>query len=101
MSALTNEFLESIGINLNQETFVEFSSHFDETLKERILSDIIDELSDDQLIEFEQLKDVDGDHVWHWIQNNVKDLKDIIQEEVDILLGELAENSDQINESTS
>lgn len=101
MSALTNEFLESIGINLNKETFVEFSSHFDETLKERILSDIIDELSEDQLIEFEQLKDVDGDHVWHWIQNNVKDLKDIIQEEVDILLGELAENSDEINEPTS
>lgn len=96
MSALTKEFLESIGINLDDAAFAAFAEHFDTTLQERIISDIIDELDDEQLAQMEQLKDSDGDQLWHWIQTNVTDLSDIIQEEVDILLGDIAENADHI-----
>ena len=96
MSALTKEFLESIGIQLDDTTFTAFAEHFDATLKDRIITDIIDELDDEQLVQLERLKDSDGDQLWHWIQTNVTDLSDIIQEEVDILLGELAENTDHI-----
>jgi hypothetical protein len=96
MSALTKEFLESIGIQLDDATFVAFAEHFDTTLKDRIITDIIDELDDEKLIQLEQLKNSDGSQLWHWVQTNVTDLSDIIQEEVDILLGELAENADHI-----
>lgn len=96
MSALTKEFLESIGIQLDDATFAAFAAHFDATLKDRIITDIIDGLDDEQLTQLEQLKNSDGDQLWHWIQTNVTDLSDIIQEEVDILLGELAENADHI-----
>lgn len=96
MSALTKEFLESIGIQLDDVMFAHFAEHFDSTLKERIISDIIDELDDEQLTQLEQLKNSEGDQLWHWIQTNVLDLSDIIQDEVDILLGELSENSEHI-----
>ena len=96
MSTLTKEFLQSIGINLDDTAFTAFAEHFDTTLQERIISDIIDELDDEQLIQLEQLKNSDGDQVWHWIQTNVTDLSEIIQEEVDILLGDVAENADHI-----
>jgi hypothetical protein len=96
MSALTKDFLESIGISLDDATFEAFANHFDTSLKERILSDIIDDLDDDQLAELEQMKNTDGDQLWHWVQANVTDLNEIIQDEVDILLGELAENADHI-----
>ncbi|HUO61885.1 MAG TPA: hypothetical protein VMT96_00330 [Candidatus Bathyarchaeia archaeon] len=96
MSALTKEFLESIGVQLDDEAFAAFAEHFDSTLKERILTDIVDELDDEQLVQLEQLKNSEGDELWRWIQTNVKDLSDIISEEVDILLGDVAENADSI-----
>ncbi len=96
MSALTKDFLESIGIQLDDTTFVAFADHFDSTLKDRILTDIIDELDDEQLDQVEALKDADGDQLWRWIQVNITDLSEIIQEEIDILLGELAENAEHI-----
>jgi hypothetical protein len=96
MSTLSKDFLQSIGINLDDSTFIAFSEHFDATLKERIISDIVDELDDEQLGQLEQLKNSDGDQIWHWIQTNVTDLSEIIQEEVDILLGDVAENADHI-----
>ncbi len=96
MGTLTKEFLESIDIHIDDTTFAAFATHFDETLKDRILTEIIDELDDEQLAQLELLKNTDGDHVWHWVQENILDLSEIIQEEVDILLGELAENADHI-----
>lgn len=96
MSALTKDFLESIGITLDDATFAVFAEHFDSTLRDRILTEIIDELEDEQLLQLERLKETDGDQVWQWIQANVTDLSDIIQDEVDILLGELAENAEHI-----
>jgi len=96
MSALTKEFLASLGIQLDDTSFAAFADHFDTTLKERIISDIIDELDDEQLAQLEQLKNSDGDQLWHWVQANVLDLSEIIQDEVDILLGDLAENADHI-----
>jgi hypothetical protein len=96
MSALTQEFLQSIGITLDDATFTAFAEHFDTTLKDRILTDIINELDDDQLNHLEQLKNADGDELWRWIQANVTDLHEVIQNEVDILFGDLAENADHI-----
>lgn len=96
MSALTKEFLESIDIHLDDTAFTAFAEHFDATLQERIIAEIVDELDDEQLDQLEQLKDSDGDQLWSWVQANVTDLSEIIQDEVDILLGDVAENADHI-----
>lgn len=101
MSALSKEFIESLGITISDKNYQHFADHFDETLRSRVIDSIIDNLTDEQLEAFSQLPQENEDELWAWLQTNVPDLSEIIQDEIDILLGELAENSDQINESTS
>lgn len=96
MSVLTKEFLESIGISLDDDTYLSFTTYFDETLSTRIIDEIIDELDENQLSEFEKLKDSNDDQLWQWVNSNIPNLSKIIQDEVDILLGDVAENSDNI-----
>jgi len=95
MSALSKEFLQNIGVELDDSTYQAFAQHFDETLSQRIIDEIIDSLDEAQLAQFNALKDSD-DQLWNWVQANVTDLGEIIQEEVDILLGDIAESADEI-----
>ena len=96
MTSLPKDFLRSIGIELDDATYAVFAEHFEETLSQRIIDEIIDELDDAQLEQFNQLQNADSAQLWRWIQTNVPELPEIIQEEVDILLGELAENAEHI-----
>lgn len=96
MPSLSKDFLTSIGIDLDEATYQVLADHFDETLSQRIIEEIIDSLDEAQIAEFNQLKSSSGDELWQWVQANVPDLPDIIQDEVDILLGELAENAENI-----
>jgi len=96
MNALTKEFLESIGITLDDTTYQAFAEHFDETLNQRIIESIVDSLDDEQLARFATLRDSGDDELWQWLQTNVPELGDIIQDEIDILLGDLAESADDI-----
>lgn len=101
MSSLSKEFLESLGITLDDATYTHFVNHFDDTLREQIIDSIIDNLTDEQLEAFSHLPQDNEQELWSWLQTNIPDLGEIVQDEIDILLGELAENSDQINEPTS
>lgn len=96
MAAPTKEFLEGIGIQLDDQTYAAFSTHFEDTLFDRIIDSIIETLNDGQVDELRQSHSVSGEQLWQWVQANVPDLGEIVQEEIDILLGELAEHSDSI-----
>jgi len=96
MSSLPKDFLSDIGIELDDATYIVFAEHFEETLSQRIIEEIIDELDENQLEQFNQLQNADDTQLWQWVQTNVPELPEIIQEEVDILLGELAENAEHI-----
>lgn len=96
MNPLSKEFLQSIGIELDDATYASFVEHFEDTLNQRIIDEIVDELDESQIVQFNQLKDTDGDQMWQWVQTNVPELPNIIDDEIDILLGELAENADHI-----
>lgn len=102
MGVLTKDFLTGLGIQLDDDTYAMFSEHFEETLSTRIIESIVDYLDSAQLEEFSRLQENSKeDQLWPWLEASIPELGDIIQDEIDILLGELAENSDQINEPTS
>ncbi len=94
MSVISKQFLSTIGIELDDQTYQAFVEHFDETLSERIIDEIIDSLSDEQVEQLAQAQNAGGDQLWQWLQAAVPDLSEIIQQEIDILLGDLAEDSD-------
>ncbi len=101
MAIISQSFLEDIGISLDQQTYEAFAAHFEETLGDRIIDGIIDTLSDEELEQLTQLRADDDANLQTWLQSHVPDLKEIIEDELAILVGEIAENSEQINESTS
>ena len=96
MSKLTIEFLNSIGVSMDEQTFATFSKHFDETLLRRVEERVIENLTTDQIQEFSTLRDSGHDIIWAWLQANVVNLSDVIQTEVNTILGEVIQNSDDL-----
>ena len=96
MSALSKEFLQGIGIELDDHTYAAFVDHFESTLHDRIIDSVVDSLSDEQIEQLAAQRGSGGEQLWQWLSANVPELQDIIRAEIDILLGELAEHSDSI-----
>lgn len=96
MSVLTPEFLKEIGLELDAETFAALAEHADTTLHERVINEVVEELTPEQATELAALQSSDDDTKQQWLVNNVPDLQEIVADEVDILLGEIAENSESI-----
>lgn len=96
MPILTKSFLQDIGLELDDETFAALANHADSTLHERVIREITDEISPEQAAELASLQNADDDTLQLWLVDNVPDLQDIVADEIDILLGEIAENSDAI-----
>lgn len=96
MPILTKAVLDSIGIVLSDQDYESLSEHFESTLNERVVNEIALELTPEQAAELATLEHADDATVSAWLQANVQDLSEIISDEVDILLGELTESSDQL-----
>ena len=92
----SKEFLASLGISLDDSTYTLFDNHVEQTLNERVIESMADELTDEQLVELGQLDMSDHAILQHWLVANVTELNAIIEDEVAILLGEIAENSQSI-----
>lgn len=92
----SKEFLASLGISLDDSTYALFDNHVEQTLNERVIESIVDELTDEQVVELGQLDTSDHTTLQHWLVANVTELNVIIEDEVAILLGEIAENSQSI-----
>lgn len=96
MALLTRDFLTDLGIQLDDANYQALAEHFETTLHERVIAEIVEELTPEQAEELANLKGGDEATVQQWLTENVADLPEIVADEVDILLGEIAENSEAI-----
>lgn len=96
---ITKEILEEFGINLDGKDVDALLAHLNDTLAERIGAEITDSLDDDKLTELLDLqKSASEETVAKWLEENVPELEEIVEDEKDILLGELAENADEVSD---
>ena len=97
---ITTESLEQFGIDTSRSDIDSFLTHLNELLEVRLGAEITELLDDTKLDELLIIQE-SGDEktLGDWIQTNVPDIERVVQDEIDILLGEVAENSDEFNQS--
>lgn len=93
---LTKEFLAVIGVSMSDEERAAFSEHYEAALTERVINEIVLELNDTQLEALREYRGKSDEELQSWLRANVPQLDEIITDEVAVLLGEIAENSDSI-----
>lgn len=94
---ITADLLDEYGITVKPEEVESLLAELNKTLEERVGTEITESLNDEQLQELIKLQETGSDEqVGRWIDEHVTDLKEITQDEIDILLGELAENAEAI-----
>jgi len=97
---ITRELLEQAGINLENKDIDALLAHLNQELEERVGAEITASLSDEQLKEMLDIQEhATEDQLVDWMTENVPELDQITQDEVDIILGELAENADGLNDA--
>lgn len=96
---ITKDTLLALGIDLSDQDIDSLLAHLNDTVEERIGAEITESLSDAQLKELLALQEStdDDDKIGEWIATHVPDYEQIVQDNIDITLGELAENADGIN----
>lgn len=97
---ITKDALLALGINLEDQDVDSLLTHLNETIEERIGAEITDSLDDAQLEELLKLQETGSEEeVGKWIAAHVEDYEQIVQDNIDIVVGEMAENADGINDS--
>lgn len=97
MSGLLNKkFLQSIGVSIEDHVFEALSEHYEETLTERVISEIVDELDEAQLKQLHELKAADPETLNQWLASTVPELDEIVEDEIAILLGEIAGSAEKL-----
>jgi ABC-type phosphate/phosphonate transport system ATPase subunit len=95
---ITEETLQAFNINLEGQDKETLLEHLNDTLQERVGTEIAAMLDDDKLQELlETQKTATDEQMGTWLTQNVLELQQIVQDEINILMGELNENSDAIN----
>lgn len=98
--AITPLLLASTGVDVPDDQVEALLDYMNEILEERIGEAVVETLDDAQLSELAKLHETGSDQdIQTWMNDNVKDLVDIIQDETDILLGETAEHRDAFSTS--
>ncbi len=91
------ETLRSIGVALEGEELNALLEHINEKIETAIGEEVIEELDDEQLKEMAQLEETSTDEeLAVWIAQHVPVYKEIVEDNIAIVLGDLAESSDQI-----
>ena len=99
---ITKETLDAFGISLEGHDEASLLEHLNDTLKERIGTEIAALLDDARLNELLDLQETTSDdQVGDWLAQNVPELPQIVQDEIDILMGELADSTDSINQAAA
>lgn len=90
---LNKEFLSELGVTLDESAYAAFSEHYEDHLRERVIDEITSELNETQLAELHSFESKSDEELQTWLKANVPQLKEIIEDEVAILLGDIAEDS--------
>lgn len=96
MAILTPDIVRNLGIELAEADMQSLAEHFEATLDERVINEIVLSLTPEQAQQLAGLQQAGDDTILEWLQANVPDLADIVADEIDILLGELAESSETL-----
>lgn len=92
MSALTKEYLESLGVEFPDDaSYASFIDHYHSTVYQRTVDRIVAELDDQQIIELDHFKDQGDKELNSWLIANVPEFGDIVKEEVYSLIGEIVD----------
>lgn len=88
--------LRAMGIILDPQKEAELIAKLQQILEERIGSTIIESLSPEQAEELEELVNKgDESAVSAWISANITDYEQIVSDEYDMLMGEVAQDADK------
>lgn len=101
MALLDRTILNDLGIEMSDQDYELLAEHFETTLRTRVIGEIVEELTPEQAQQLADMQNASDDELLAWLQANVPDFKDIVSDEVDILLGELAENSESFNNGSA
>ena len=94
-SYITPELIAQAGVELPADKVAEFIEHLNGELEERVGEEITNALDDDKLEELVKLQETADDATLaEWLNENVEDLQAIIDDELDILMGEVSEHAD-------
>lgn len=98
VTIVTKAQLNSIGINLLEDQMQALIQHVEDTINSQIGEEIVESLDDEQLKELVQMQDNDvpAEEIDAWIRERIPEYDEIIEDNVAIVLGELADNSDAI-----
>lgn len=97
MITIDPSLLATLGVNMSEEEQKSFAEHLQATLEERVGLAVTELLDDDKVAELIELtQNGDDTATTAWLEQNVPDYKDVIQDEYDILMGEVAENADKL-----
>lgn len=95
---INEETLRNFDITIADADKDSLLKHLNDELQERVGAEITAMLDDAKLEELVSLQETGSDEqVGEWLAQNVPELSAIVQDEIDILLGDLAEKSDSIN----
>jgi hypothetical protein len=101
MALLDRTLLKDLGIELTDQDYQQLSEHFDTTLRDRVIKEIVEELSPEQAQQLAQMQGAPDEQLLEWLRANVPNFKEIVSDEIDILLGEIAENSEAFDDNPS
>jgi hypothetical protein len=97
---ITLEHLTHLGINLEGKDTDSLLEHLNDSLQERVGTEITESLDDEKLEQLVEVQENGSDQdIADWLETNVPELKEIVQDEIDILLGELANSNEDINQA--
>lgn len=88
---ITKQDLEEAGVVVPDGKVEEFLKHANQSLAERIDAEVVNSLSEEEANEMIEIQDSgDDDALQAWTALHVPELIEIVQDEIDILLDELA-----------
>ena len=92
---ITKQLLDAAGVVVKAEDEQALIDHLNEVLEDRVGAEVVESLDDDQLDELATLQESDDQAaIQAWMQKNVPEMEDIVKDEIDILLGEVAKDAD-------
>ena len=90
---ITQEDIEAVGVTLPEDQLAAFLEHANTTLNERVGAEITDSLTDEEVDEMVTVQEAGDERALQdWLITHVPELAEIVQDEKDIFLGEVAES---------
>ncbi len=100
-TTITPELLTQTGVSIPAEQVGTLVEQLNAELEERVGEEITNALDDDKLETLAKLQETATDEeLAEWINMNIEDLEAIINDEIDILLGEVSENVEKFNQTS-